>query len=313
MTLVDGRDSDTARDRHFNPWRSAWSEAAKSCIKDIIAQVEAYEEAYKLRKRARRLTDQATFEATIEAIICDLIHHQLKGSDGAIMVPRSKQLIGQKSRYRAPALNKTLSDILDRLSTSEVDCVEQELGQQGGLSGKQRTTIRPGKNLIRRIEEARLSPGDLGQSDAREVIILKALKVAPRGGGEYLEYEDTKITEQYRKEVREINEWLACADIHFDDAAALSGYVDRSERRLRRVFTRGRFDSGGRLFGGFWQSLKKKERLAGLVIDGDAVVELDYDQMAPTILYGLSGVEPPEGDLYSRPWAGAPTEPGKAI
>jgi len=41
------------------------------------------------------------------------------------------------------------------------------------------------------------------------------------------------------------------------------------------VFTQGRFGSGGRLYGGFWQHLRKETRLKGLFINREEVVELD--------------------------------------
>ena len=73
---------------------------------------------------------------------------------------------------------------------------------------------------------------------------------------------------------------------------------DIHDRRLRRVFTQRRFDSGGRLFGGFWQRLGKHERRQGLQIDGEKAVELDYGQIGPRILYGMAGHQPSTNDLY---------------
>ncbi len=63
-------------------------------------------------------------------------------------------------------------------------------------------------------------------------------------------------------------------------------------------FTQDRFDSGGRLFGGFWQRLRKHERRQGLWINGEKAIELDYGQVGPRTLYGLAGQEPPADDLY---------------
>jgi hypothetical protein len=88
--------------------------------------------------------------------------------------------------------------------------------------------------------------------------------------------------------MHEINAGLAEADLNFDESIQLNGkVVDINERRLRRVFTRGRFDSGGRLFGGFWQSLKKKEPWEGVDIQNEQAVGPDYGQLSPRILYGL--------------------------
>ena len=95
-----------------------------------------------------------------------------------------------------------------------------------------------------------------------------------------MEYKDTSETQRYREEMGAINSWLANAEINFDESVIENGkLVDWNERRLRRVFTRRRFDCGGRLFGGFWQSLAKKERREGVEIQNEKAVELDYGQM----------------------------------
>ena len=63
----------------------------------------------------------------------------------------------------------------------------------------------------------------------------------------------------------------------------------------------GRFDSGGRLFGGFWEILPKGVRLRGLSIEGEHVVGLDYSQLNPRLAYSLAKAEPPSGDAYTLP------------
>ena len=76
--------------------------------------------------------------------------------------------------------------------------------------------------------------------------------------------------------------------------------MDLSDRRLRRFFTRVSFESGGRLFGGFWQELKKEQR-KNIIIDDEEAVSLDYSQMGPRILYGLCGTRPTNEDCYGIP------------
>ena len=109
----------------------------------------------------------------------------------------------------------------------------------------------------------------------------------------------TTTTQQYRSELQGINRWLAQADIRFD-ASLYDKPVDTYARRLYRRFTQGRFDSGGRLFGGFWQSLPNEPkrypysvRLKGLRIDGEPVAGLDYSQLNPILCYSVVEAEPP--------------------
>ena len=94
------------------------------------------------------------------------------------------------------------------------------------------------------------------------------------------------------------NEWLDTADISFDPAAC-DNPVNVRARQLRRQFTLGRFDRGGRLFGGFWVNLPKPVRLIGIRIDGEAVAGLDYSALNPRLAYHIAAADPPPGDAYT--------------
>lgn len=61
-----------------------------------------------------------------------------------------------------------------------------------------------------------------------------------------------------------------------------------------------RFDRNGRLFGGFWQNLRK-DRRRGIRIEGEAVANLDFASMFPRLAYASVGAVAPEGDLYAIP------------
>jgi hypothetical protein len=100
--------------------------------------------------------------------------------------------------------------------------------------------------------------------------------------------------------LRVINEWLDKAHITFD-AAAFDKPVNVQVRQLRRQFTLGRFDRGGRLFGGFWISLPKAVRLQGIRIEGEEVAGLDYSALNPVLAYQVAEAEPPPGDPYTLP------------
>tara|TARA_R110002124_G_scaffold68671_1_gene185464 strand:+ start:14571 stop:15674 length:1104 start_codon:yes stop_codon:yes gene_type:complete len=63
---------------------------------------------------------------------------------------------------------------------------------------------------------------------------------------------------------------------------------DLSSISLYRKFV-GSWSSGGRLYGGYWQNLKKRYRRL-LTIDGVPTVELDYGRLHPTLLYAQAGL-----------------------
>lgn len=120
--------------------------------------------------------------------------------------------------------------------------------------------------------------GHIDRREGEEIVLLKGEKgVGVRA--DLREYEDTALTARFRSEMRLINNRLTVSDILYEGPEN----VDDGARHLKRVFTRGTFGTGGRLFGldggGFWLNLRKKHRLRHLQIDGEAVVSIDFASM----------------------------------
>jgi hypothetical protein len=116
-------------------------------------------------------------------------------------------------------------------------------------------------------------------------------------------YTETAQTRRLRTEIEAINAVMA------DITVELAGPVDKvgsywfvgdtyllpSTARVRRVFNRGSFDKGGRLYAWF-QSLPAADR-ARLLLNGEPVLEPDYAQIHAQIIYALRGI-PLVGDAY---------------
>ncbi|WEK51158.1 MAG: hypothetical protein P0Y66_03760 [Candidatus Kaistia colombiensis] len=107
----------------------------------------------------------------------------------------------------------------------------------------------------------------------------------------------------YREEMAAINGYLASADI----AYVGNDPVDTSDRLMARYFNhpphvpRPSLDLGGRMFGGFWQGLKRGAR-RHIRINGEPIVELDYGQMFPRLAYAHVQASPgTDVDLYALP------------
>lgn len=112
------------RGRFFDPFRAPKSDAARGIVDDVIRQVQDYEDHFELRKRSRKPLDQEIFEATITAIICDAIYAYLDDKSDRVLVSLSKEKLARRSRYRSPALSKTLPAILKCLSSPEMDLIK---------------------------------------------------------------------------------------------------------------------------------------------------------------------------------------------
>jgi hypothetical protein len=298
----EAEESESESDRFFDPWRVPRSAGAKALIEKIVGNVQVYEEYYNKRQRKRRKKDQETHEATVSAVMCDLIHAVLMQDERGLAISRSNQVLGKNDCYQAPALNRQLPYVLDALASDALEWLTEDRGFINHFGRNQRTLIKPTQRLIDNIREFEVELGGIGRCKTEEVIILKAVKEDYWDKGAYLSYDETTMTRRYREEVRAINSWLTNADIHFDETVLKGDRpIDTGNITLRRYFSQGSFESGGRLFGGFWQGLSEEERLEGLIINGEPVVGLDYGQIAPRILYGLAHTDPPEGDLYDIP------------
>jgi hypothetical protein len=281
-------------DRFFKPDRAMITMKGKTLIEVVKIAIEVLEAQRGARQRKRRPGVQRAFERALEAVVCDLVHMELTGYREGIAVPRSKQVLCKTSRYKPWFYGKQVTCVLDLMT--DAGFITQDKGKWKPNKQGQRTLIRPDYRLLELIADLGLTLADIGTTSDGETIQLKDHNKSP------LEYEDTEKTYQMRQQMENINEWIASADITFDQSCKSDGiYVDVTKRRLYRVFIHSSFNLHGRMYGGFWIGLPKAERLAGLSIDGQRVIGLDYGQAFPRIAYGRAGHDPPAGDLYSIP------------
>jgi hypothetical protein len=289
--------------RLFNPWRCSSNKNSRLLVSEVIKKFLQVEIKKNLRRRKRKPEDHKRFLKAIEAIICDLIHNHLSDQISGIAISRSNRVLSRTSRYKNEVLNKTIPYLLDVLVLPELQMLEQVVGCINYFypekNGNLRTVVKAGKHLVHLIQKYHVELEDLGLSDGEETIILKREKNDLWDHGGTLEYKDNDLTNLYRHKMSLINQWIRNADLNYMvpfNEKDKHNY-DLDSRLLKRYFTRGSFKSGGRLFGGFWQQMKKVHR-ENLLIDGDEIVSLDYSQMSPKILYGYCGLVPEMGDCY---------------
>lgn len=73
--------------------------------------------------------------------------------------------------------------------------------------------------------------------------------------------------------------------------------IRMDQRSLHRVFNDPGLQTGGRFYGGWWQNIPREYR-SYMVINAKQMVELDYSNQHPTILYSRAGINRPS-DCYS--------------
>jgi hypothetical protein len=166
------------------------------------------------------------------------------------------------------------------------------------------------------LEEDRVRPGSRGrQSRFRATTALyERLKEHPLrtclhepiwlrdDDRRLLNYQDTALTCRMRKEVDAINAEMGHITVELPGVEKNASYWSAADGQIlpglsavRRVFNRGSFKKGGRLYG-WWQGLRAAER-AQLLLDGNQVLEPDYRQLHAAIIYAQRET-PLTGDAY---------------
>ncbi|MEP3124836.1 MAG: hypothetical protein ABJO52_23405, partial [Nisaea sp.] len=284
-------------ERPFDPWRVPITPAAQGVVSEVIRLIEAHENHAGLRLRKRRPNDQLTFERMVTALVSDLCINVLCEGTTGIHLTRSHRFLGSTSRYGNPVTSKTVCGLLDQMADPQLALVRQNLGYKAQKGPKKRTVLYPAARLRRLIRLHGLAPSDFGELQRTEPIELKSAPISRTKRGELIDYPETDHTMSLRIEIVEINRFLAGAEIGYIGPETM----DLNKRQLRRCFTRENFRSGGRLYGGFWQPMSKRDRLRYIHINGEGAAELDYGQVMPRLIYALAGVIPRMDDLYAIP------------
>jgi hypothetical protein len=294
---------------YVNPLRRPMTDSGRAWIGEQRRLVEAVE----MRTRRRRLDDQRTFDATLSAILSDMAVRCLL-SAGVLASPPPSPLIPQEylklfivtrnrsaNRYTPPwTFSETLRSTLRTIAKAGLIELQQGgTGEEGRIS----TSISPTSAFIESIRTAGLVVADFGTDlSGFEPVQLKDRHRREHGRkvrGELIDYRETKQTRAWREELREITAGLFRIDL-----TCTFPSIDQSDRAVYRVFNNGEWDQGGRMFGGFWLSMPKKDRREHLMIEGEEIVHVDFGQLHPRLAYWSVGREPPSGDLYVLPGLG---------
>ncbi|KQZ50477.1 hypothetical protein ASD54_09590 [Rhizobium sp. Root149] len=237
-------------------------------------------------------TARSAKAAHVQAVIvADAIMSARREPLRRISYSRRKGWWTESSRYRSREFTyDTVVPAVDALIAAGI-LVDHDL-QPGGRATGIQSSYRPAAWLAgTSTPRLRRKPGEL--------IRLKD------SAGSLVSYRDTERTHRERKLVEKVNRLIAdteislnAPDAHFDGELIRFGehsvYPDMLS--LYRVFN-GSWTKGGRFYGGWWQSVKSKDR-QHFILDGKRTTEVDYEQLHPRLLYALAG-EHLDGDAYT--------------
>jgi hypothetical protein len=288
----------------FDPQRRAADDELRAVIAALSGHLEMEERRLHLRSRERRDKDRRNFRNATEALACNLLIAAITSTKATLGVPRGHGVIWGKGRYRDPIYGQHFLGLIDLLC--ELGFTEKVThGYRFSKNDKQPTTIRPTRAFKKRMRLNNWKMDAFRQEDAPEILILKPTKDHD-GRAEPIDYNDTKRTAQWRREIARLNEWLRDAPINIlshEPAASIildnGGQPTEPYRRsLRRIFNNADWQQGGRLFGGFWMTMERSTRFQLLRIMDEPVVNVDFGSLFPRLAYVRANEAQPEGDLY---------------
>lgn len=231
----------------------------------------------------------------VPTIIANLLLLHRGRPDGSLLVVQMERR--KKTRYDRPGFRK-LPEVVNVLAA---------LGyviRHDAVFKQKRTTIEATGDFKHALQAPDAPLSVIGRAEGEEVIQLTARPRMARIGSRkqpktLVDYDDTEETIRLRREIEEINRFLASHSIE------LGGAPQPAFRLTRRFTLRSpddahEFEFHGRLYGGFWMTLKASERHR-IRIDGEPIADLDFASMFPRLAYIEVGREPPEGDLYALP------------
>lgn len=313
--------------RRFDPWLRACD---GSGLARVVAAVHADILSRERRARARKPVDAKNFADAVCALLANLARAHLTdcravampafeslgrnarpapspftattqatspattdSTTGPCIVSSAAppQTMHRKDRYRAPVCGAFLPQLLASLADAGYVVLRKGTASVH-LGDREPTTVKPALALVALFGAREVSLQDIQREPGEELVLLKADKDEAERAGELLNYFEGELSTAYRQQVRELNAWLASADITYTGPER----VAVRDRHLVRRFTCGdsSFSSGGRLWGGWWYGLSKQQRHEGIRIGGEHVVGLDFKEMAVRTTYAMLRQEPPD-------------------
>jgi hypothetical protein len=262
------------------------------------------------RTRALRSVDAERQRATLDALLANLVMAIFNRVDSRRFVAVSFN----RNHYSGAHLSVTaLARLRDGLLASGL--VEGQRGYRRMEGDRvvhaRMTRLRATRALRDLIADHGVTRRNVGWSAARDIILLREPQPDPGP-------EPTEVVASRNVLVR-MNDRLARTDIALpedswtriverhraspgdDDHRILAG--DTGAVSLARIF-KGNWQQGGRLYGGWWINLPKRERTF-LTIDGEPTVECDFARLHPTLLFARLGL-PLDHDIYTLPGFSGP-------
>ncbi|MER8627321.1 hypothetical protein [Mesorhizobium sp. M1143] len=281
----------SSSDHWFDPWATASGSHLKALTDSITKQVlQATAKGPQARIRQPRAEQVERVTNIVSCLVANLAAMHLghpEHSRLAIPLRHTSQ-----SRYDRKGFGH-LPHVIDAMAAEGL-----VIKHQAHIK-KRRTGIEAAGRLLDALLKGTVA--EVGRAEGEEAIWLTARMGRDAVGRklpyQLVDYADTPETCSLRREMEEINTFLATQRIELQGQPQ-AGFKLTRRFTLRHIGDRHTFHLHGRLYGGFWESLPRGLR-ADLRINGEPIADLDFASMFPRLAYARVGAEPPAGDLYA--------------
>jgi hypothetical protein len=236
-----------------------------------------------------------------------------------LAVPTSDGAYGDKSHQLNEFSHTAVLRVLDALESLE--WIERKKGFRNKSGENIPTTIRAVGGLIEEFERTKYVWRKIFPKK-QDVIVLKDFDPKTKSKIQ-CSFKDNNDIRRWRKNLQRYNSFITqnaiCLSIdkhHLDEGLIAKMANDKYQLdwvfgdnkkkprifnylhvQLRRIFSRGSFQKGGRFYGGWWQFIPSEYRRY-ITINGLPTVEVDYSELHPRMMYRDANLPLPEGDLY---------------
>ena len=296
--------------RSYNPSLAVMNQLSIDTINRVLEHI------------GRRYRVSQAYRHNLTALLSELLTREDEESDSYLSIAMSRKSYRKHSRYNAVGYSATTIAVVKDLERHGlIELVTGFLDRQSGKS--RRTRIRATKPLI-----------DLIGSDWSSTLSFIPYErsfepIELRNDRLRIEYdEEPNWVADSRELLHEYNELLNRSLIDIPDleepkfhnlrkGKRVSHAITNRPANVHRVFARGRWDCGGRFYGGFWQTMPNRTKYdpdtdepltdlkrSRLFINDEPCIERDYSALHLILLYAQRGIDywtEYKGDPYEVP------------
>jgi hypothetical protein len=234
-------------------------------------------------------------------------------------VPTSDGAYGSKDYQLTEYSHTAVLRVIDALQS--LGWIERQRGFKNRGGENIPTRLSAAGGLLQEFESAKCVWRKMGPKK-QDVIVLKDFDLKTKSKVQ-CQFKDNNDIRRWRKNLQVYNRFIAqnavclSVDTHHlvegliakmaNDKYQLDWVYGGNKKKprifnylhvqLRRIFSRGSFQKGGRFYGGWWQFIPSDYRRY-ITINGLPTVEVDYSELHPRMMYWDANLPLPEGDLY---------------